>query len=56
MTEYLSLKPYKAQFVQKLGKEDFQDRAETSKTLMPMAEDNTQEGLFFSDETTFYLH
>ena len=57
VTEYLSLKPYKAQFVQKINEEDFQDRVQMCQTLTPMQEDNdTQESLFFSDEVTFYLH
>ena len=40
MTEHLSLKPYKVQFVQELYEEDMQDRVEMSKTLIPMLEDN----------------
>ncbi len=40
MTEYLSLKPYKAQFVQKLYEEDFQDRVEMCKIPIPMLQDN----------------
>ena len=44
MTQYLSLKPYKAQFIQKLDDEDFQDRVDMCKTLMSTLEDNgTQE-------------
>ena len=54
MTEHLSLKPYKVQFVQELY-EDMQDRVEMCKTLVPMLEDNQiQQNLFFSDEATFY--
>jgi hypothetical protein len=57
MTEYLSLKPYKVQFVQELHEEDLQDRIEMCTILIPMLQDkNTQENLFFSDEATFYLH
>ncbi|CAM4845930.1 unnamed protein product [Rotaria magnacalcarata] len=57
MTEHLSLKPYKVQFVQKLYEEDMQDRVEMCKTLIPMLEDNhIQQNLFFSDEATFYLN
>jgi hypothetical protein len=57
MTEYLSLKPYKVQFVQELYEEDLQDRIEMCTILIPMLQDkNTQENLFFSDEATFYLH
>ncbi|CAF3323496.1 unnamed protein product [Rotaria socialis] len=56
MTEYLALKPYKAQFVQQLYEEDLQDRVEMCKTLIPMLEDShMQENLFFSDEATFYV-
>lgn len=56
MTEYLSMKPYKMQFVQELHEEDLQDRVEMCKTLMPMLQEkDTQENLFFSDEATFYL-
>lgn len=56
MTEYLSLKPYKVQFVQKLYEEDFEDRVEMCRTLIPMLQDpNTQENIFFSDEATFHL-
>ncbi len=40
MTEYLSLKPYKAQFVQKLYEEDFQDRVKMCKIPIPMLQDN----------------
>ena len=57
MTELLSSKPYKAQFVQKRDEEDFQDRVEVRKTLIPIIEDNsTREGLFSFDEATLYLH
>ncbi|CAF4486600.1 unnamed protein product [Rotaria sp. Silwood2] len=57
MTEHLSLKPYKAQFVQQLFEEDMQDRVEMCKTLTPMLEDNhIQQDLFSSDEATFYLN
>ena len=57
MIEYLLLKPYNAQFVQKLDEEDLQDRVPMWKTLMPMLEDNdTYESLSFSGEATFYLH
>ena len=57
MTEHLSLKPYKVQFVQELYEEDMQDRVEMCKTLIPMLEDNQiQQTLFFSDEATFYLN
>ena len=55
MTEHLSLKPYKVQFVQELYEEDMQVRVEMCKTLIPMLEDNQiQQNLFFSDEVTFY--
>ena len=40
MTEHLSLKPYKVQFVQELYEEDMQDRVEMCITLIPMLEDN----------------
>ena len=40
MTEHLSLKPYKVQFVKQLYEEDLQDRVEMCKTLMPMLEDS----------------
>ena len=40
MTEHLSLKLYKVQFVQELYKEDMHDRIEMCKTLIPMLEDN----------------
>ena len=54
MTEHLSLKPYKMQFVRELYEED---RVEMCKTLIPMLEDNQiQQNLFFSDEATFYLN
>ena len=44
MTEYLPLEPDKAQFIQKLDKDNFHDRVEMCKTLIPMLEDNdTQE-------------
>ena len=57
MTEYLSLKPCKMQFVQELYEEDMQDRVEMCKTLIPMLEDNQiQQNLFFSDKATFYLN
>ncbi|CAF3419729.1 unnamed protein product [Rotaria sp. Silwood2] len=57
MTEHLSLKPYKAQFLQQLYEEDMQDRVEMCKTLTPMLEDNhIQQNLFFSDVVTFYLN
>ncbi|CAF3282756.1 unnamed protein product [Rotaria socialis] len=57
MTEHLSLKPYKVQFVQELYEEDMQDRVEMCKTLIPMLEDNhIQQNLFLSDEATFYLN
>ena len=57
MTEHLSLKPYKVQFVQELYEEDMQDRVEMCKTLIPMLEDNQiQQNLFFLDEATFYLN
>ena len=57
MTEYLSLKTYKVQFVQKLDEEDFQDRVDMCITLVPMVEYNDpQESLFCSDEVIFYLH
>ncbi|CAF3800897.1 unnamed protein product [Rotaria socialis] len=56
MTEYLALKPYKAQFAQQLYEEDLQDRVEMCKTFIPMLEDShMQENLFFSDEATFYM-
>ena len=56
-TEYLSLKPYKAKFVQQIYEEDMQDRVEMCQTLIPMLEDNTtQDNVFFSDEATFYLN
>ena len=42
MTENLSLKPYKAQFVQKLYEEDLQDRIEMCETLIPMLENDAQ--------------
>lgn len=48
MTEYLSLKPYKVQFVQQVYEEDFQDRVGMCKTLIPMLENiDTQERFFF---------
>ena len=57
MTEHLSLKPYKVQFVQEIYEEDIQDRVEMCKTLIPMLEDNRiQQNLFLSDEATFYLN
>ena len=57
MTEYVSLKPYKVQFVQELYEEDMHDRVEMCKTLISMLEDNQiQQNLFFSDEATFYLN
>ena len=57
MTEHLSLKPYKVQFVQELYEEDMQDRLEMCKTLIPMLEDKQiQQNLFFSNEATFYLN
>ena len=57
MTEHLSLKRYKVQFVQELDEEDMQDRVEMCKTLIPMLENNQiQQNLFFSDEATFYLN
>lgn len=57
MTEYLSLKPYKAKFVQQIYEEDMQDRVEMCQTLIPMLEDKTiQDNMFFSDESTFYLN
>jgi hypothetical protein len=56
MTEYLSLKPYKVQFVQELHEEDLQDRVEMCATLIPMLENDIQRNLYFSDEATFYLH
>ncbi|CAF1581905.1 unnamed protein product [Rotaria sp. Silwood1] len=57
MTEYLLLKPYKAQFVQQLFEEDLQDRVEMCKILIPMLQDNAIQGnIFFSDEAVFYLH
>ena len=56
MTEHLSLKPYKVQFVQQLYEEDLQDKVEMCKTLISMLEDShMQENLFFSDEATFYV-
>ena len=57
ITEHLSLKPYKVQFVQELYEEDMLGKFEMCKTLIPMLEDNQiQQNLFFSDETTFYLN
>ena len=57
MTEYLSLKSYKAQFVQQIYDEDMQDRVKMSRTLIPMLEDSTiQENVpFFLDEATSHL-
>ena len=56
MTEYLSLKLYKAQFVPKLDGDDFQDRDDMCKILIPMLDDNDTRGLFLSDEAAFYLY
>jgi DDE superfamily endonuclease/Helix-turn-helix domain (DUF4817) len=56
MTGELSLKPFKVHFTQELHEEDFQDRVEMCKTLVPMLENvDIQENIFFSDEATFYL-
>ena len=57
ISEHLSLKPYKVQFVQELYEEDMQDRVEMCKTLIPMLEDNQiQQNLFFSEEAILYLN
>ena len=57
ITEHLSLKLYKVQFVQELYEEDMQDRIEMCKTLIPMLEGKQiQQNFFFSDEGTFYLN
>ena len=48
MTEYLSLKPYKAHLIQQIYGEDMQDRVELCRTLIPMLEgSNVQEDGFF---------
>ena len=48
MTEYLSMKPYKVQFVQKLDEEDSRIELICVKTLISTLEDNdTQESLVF---------
>ncbi|CAF3566716.1 unnamed protein product [Rotaria sp. Silwood1] len=36
MTEYLSLKPYKVQFVQQIYEEDLQDRVDMCQTMISM--------------------
>ena len=57
MTDYLSLKPHKVYFAQKLYEEDFQDRVEMCRTLLPMLQDTEiQENVLFSDEATFYVN
>jgi hypothetical protein len=57
MTEHLSLKPYKIQYVQQLYEEDLQDRVEMCRTLIPMLTDSTiKENIFFSDEATFHIN
>jgi hypothetical protein len=57
MTEYLSLKPFKGQFVQQLFEEDLQDRVEMCQILIPMLQDTEIQGnIFFSDEAVFYLN
>ena len=57
ITEHLSLKRYKVQFVQELYEEDMQDRIEMCKTLIPMLENKQiQQNFFFSNEATFYLN
>lgn len=56
MREHLSLKPYKAQFVQQLYEEDFQDRVEMCQTLIQLLTNNNNRGnIFFSDEAAFHL-
>ena len=56
-TEYLSLKPYKVHFFQKLYEEDFQGRGELCRILLTMLLDpKIQENVFFSDEATFYVN
>ena len=51
----LSLKPFKVHFTQESHEEDFQDRVEMCKTLVPMLENvDIQENIFFSDEA-YYL-
>ena len=50
MTEYLGLKPFKMQFVE----EDFQDRVDTCKTLIPMLQGkSTQENIFSPTKLLF---
>lgn len=57
MTEYLSLKPYKVHFDQKLHGEDFQDRMEMCHTLLPMWRNREiQENVSSSDEATIYVN
>ena len=54
MTESLSLKPYKAQFVQKIYAEDMQDRTEMCGALIPILQDiNIQDNMFFQMEQYF---
>ena len=54
MTESPSLKPYKAQFVQKIYEEDMQDRTEMCGTLIPILHDiNIQDNMFFQMKQHF---
>jgi len=59
MTEYLSLKSYRTEFVQQIYDEDMEDCVEMCQTLIPMLEEDDndmQNNVFFSDEATFYLN
>ena len=57
MTEYLSLKLYKAQFVQEIYEKDVQDRMEMCHMLISILQDsNIQNNIFFTDEAIFDLN
>ena len=47
MTEYLLLKPYKTQFVQKTDEENFEDRVKMCQTLKRPVEDMKVYYFFF---------
>ena len=55
MTEYLLLKSYKAQFVQQLYEEDFEDHVEMCQMLLPLLTE-FRRFVFCCDEVAFHLN
>ena len=57
MTEHLLLKPDKAQFLQQLYEEDFQNRVEMCQMPLPLlTEPRNKNNVFCSDEVAFHLN